>query len=428
MKKLLVALMTAVMVCSLAACGKEPDKPTTGNTPEPTQEATPSPEPTTEPEGEGSLEAGTTFDSIADFNTVEGQNGPWQYYFSGDNGETFDACGSYDEYPDAKVRGWHPWEGSYIGVGFNDDMEGFLELNTDGVSKDFSNQMGVLAFEAPAAGKYVITAKVWNPWGQPCDAFTFKKEDGTVALSVDMTEIVDNYAYVTPTDVQMEAGEKLYIYCNSTDSTWVSAYIGCTMVYEPVDDSVYTVPEVEEREKKGVEPDFAKEAAYNAYKEFDKENAEGANGVWLYASTTDGAEFVPAVEYKDTEWDTHQWFSEDGTGVGTNGSMEDEYLEINTPGSGATMMALGFKAPADGGYTFSGYAFNPYNQGADKFYAVLNGEKVSEFEMAEYTSLPNEYSFDVTMSAGDILYFYCPSTTEGGWVSAYLSVFVNTAE
>lgn len=428
MKKLLVALMTAVMVCSLAACGKEPDKPDTGNTPEPTQEATPSPEPTTEPEDEGSLEAGTTFDSIADFNTVEGQNGPWQYYFSGDNGETFDACGSYDEYPDAKVRGWHPWEGSYIGVGFNDDMEGFLELNTDGVSKDFSNQMGVLAFEAPAAGKYVITAKVWNPWGQPCDAFTFKKEDGTVVLSMDMTEVVDNYAYVTPTDVQMEKGEKLYIYCNSTDSTWVSAYVGCTMVYEPVDDSVYTVPEVEEREKKGVEPDFAKEAAYNAYKEFDKENAEGANGVWLYASTTDGAEFVPAVEYKDTEYDTHQWFSEDGTGVGTNGSMEAEYLEINTPGSGATMMALGFKAPADGTYTFSGYAFNPYSQSAEKFYAVVNQETVSEIEIAEFTALPNEYSFDVTMSEGDVLYFYCPSTTEGGWLSAYLSVFVNTAE
>ncbi len=53
---------------------------------------------------------------------------------------------------------------------------------------------------------------------------------------------------------------------------------------------------------------------------------------------------------------------------------------------------------------------------------------MSEFEIAEFTSLPNEYSFDAAMSEGDVLYFYCPSTTEGGWVSAYLSVFVNTAE
>mgnify|MGYP001033104419 CR=1 FL=1 len=428
MKKLLVTLMTAVMVCSLAGCGKKQDKPAKESTPQPKQESTASPEPTAEPEGEGGPEAGTTFDSVADFNTEEGQNGPWQYYFSGDNGETFDACGSYNEYPDSGIRGWYPWEGSYIGVGFNNSMEGFLELNTDGVSKDWSNQMGVLAFEAPAAGKYVITAKVWNPWGQPCDVFTFKKQDGTVVLSVDMTEIVDNYAYVTPTDVQMEKGEKLYIYCNSTDSSWVSAYIGCTMVYEPVDDSVYTVPEVEEREVKGVEPDFTKEAVYNAYQEFDKENAEGANGVWLYASTTDGADFVPAVEYRDTDYDADEWFSEDGTGIGTVGYLEGEYLEMNTPGSGATMMALGFKAPADGTFTFSGYAFNPYSQSAEKFYAVLNGETVSEFEIAEFTSLPNEYSFDAAMSEGDVLYFYCPSATEGGWVSAYLSVFVNTAE
>ena len=183
MKKLLVTLMTAVMVCSLAGCGKKQDKPAKESTPQPTQESTASPEPTAEPEGEGGPEAGTTFDSVADFNTEEGQNGPWQYYFSGDNGETFDACGSYNEYPDSGIRGWYPWEGSYIGVGFNNSMEGFLELNTDGVSKDWSNQMGVLAFEAPAAGKYVITAKVWNPWGQPCDVFTFKKQDGTVVLS-----------------------------------------------------------------------------------------------------------------------------------------------------------------------------------------------------------------------------------------------------
>ena len=429
MKKLSMLLAVALAASALAGCGNKPADPAdTSTTPEPTQESTP--EPTQEPEDNaGGLEAGTTFDSVADFNTQEGQSGVWQYYFSGDNGETFDACGSYDEYPDASVKGWHPWEGSYIGVGFNDNVEGFLELNTDGVSTDWSNQMGVLAFEAPASGKYVITAKVWNPWSQACDAFTFKKEDGTVVLSVDnMAEIIDNYAYVQPTDVQMEKGEKLYIYCNSTDSSWVSAYIGCTMVYEPTDDSVYTVPEVEARDIPGVDPDFAQEAAYNAYQNFDKEDAEGANGVWLYASTTDGSSFVPAVEYRDTDYDADEWFSEDGTGIGQVGYLEGEYLEINTPGSGATMMALGFKAPADGTYSFSGYVFNPYSQSADKFYAVQNGEQKAEIDIAEYTSKPNEYSFEAEMSEGDVLYFYCPSTTEGGWVSAYISVFVNEAE
>lgn len=429
MKKLSVTLAVALTACTLFGCGeKQTDE--SADTQESVQESV---EESTEEvpaagPAEDSLAAGTSFDSVADFNVEEGQSGPWQYYFSGDNGETFDPCTSYDEYPDASVKGWHPWTGSYIGVGFNDNVEGFLELNTDGVSKDWSNQMGVLAFEAPAAGKYVITAKVWNPWNQACDAFTFKTDDGTVVLSADMTEIVDNYAYVTPTDVQLEAGQKLYIYCNSTDSTWVSAYINCTIVYEPVDDSVYTVPEVEEREVAGVEPDFAQEAAYNAYQNYDRESADGANGVWLYSSTVDGKEFTAAAEYRETDYDAQEWFTEDGTGIGQVGYLEGEYLELNTPGQGATMMALGFAAPEDGVYTFNGYVFNPYSQTAEKFYAVVNGEQAAEIEIAEFTSLPNEYSFDVQMSKGDVLYFYCPSTTADSWVSAYISVFVNTAQ
>lgn len=430
MKKLSLLLGAVLIAASLTACGDE-EKPQ--EDPQDTQQSEqPGDTQTDEQSTDGGsgdetpgLAQGTSFNSIEDFNYDAGQEGVWQYYFSGDNGETFDKCTSYDEYPDAKVRGWHPWTGSYIGVGFNDDMEGFLELNTDGVSKDWSNQMGVLAFEAPAEGRYVITAKVWNPWSQSCDNFVFKKADGTVALSVDMSEIIDNYAYVTPTDVQLGEGELLYIFCNSTDSTWVSAYVDCTMVYDPADDSVYEVPEVEAREVKGVDPDFAKTAEYNAYKDFDKENADGSKVPWIYASTVDGKEFTPAAEYKDTDYNAHEWFSAGGTGIGQVDYMEGDYLEMNTPGNGAEVMALGFKAPADGTYTFSGYTFNPYSQSCEAFHVTLNGEEKAAIDIADFTAKPNEFSVEVAMSAGDIVYFYCPSTTAESWVSAHLSVFVN---
>lgn len=371
------------------------------------------------------LAQGTSFNSIDDYNFEAPQEGVWQYYFSGDNGETFDKCTTYDDYPDSKVRGWHPWTGSYIGVGFNDDMEGFLELNTDGVSKDWSNQMGVLAFEAPVEGRYVITAKVWNPWSQPCDNFTFKKGDGTEVLSVDMSEIVDNYAYVTPTDVQLAQGELLYIFCNSTEGSWVSAYIDCTMVYDPQDDSVYQVPEVEAREVAGVDPDFGKTAEHNAYQEFNKDTADGSSSPWIYASTMDGSEFTPAAEYRDTDYGANEWFTEGGTGMGQVNYVEGEYLELNTPGNGAEIMALGFRAPAEGTYTFSGYTFNPYSQSCEAFHLSLNGEEKASVDIADYTAKPNEFTVEIAMAEGDVLYFYCPSTTADSWVSAYLSVFVN---
>ncbi len=435
MKKQLSLILGAVLIAaSLTGCGKDekPQENSQQGTNQSTEQSDDSQsgqqtdQESSDPGQEDpGLAQGTSFNSIDDYNFEAPQEGVWQYYFSGDNGETFDKCTTYDDYPDSKVRGWHPWTGSYIGVGFNDDMEGFLELNTDGVSKDWSNQMGVLAFEAPVEGRYVITAKVWNPWSQPCDNFTFKKGDGTEVLSVDMSEIVDNYVYVTPTDVQLAQGELLYIFCNSTEGSWVSAYIDCTMVYDPQDDSVYQVPEVEAREVAGVDPDFGKTAEHNAYQEFNKDTADGSSSPWIYASTMDGSEFTPAAEYRDTDYGANEWFTEGGTGMGQVNYVEGEYLELNTPGNGAEIMALGFRAPAEGTYTFSGYTFNPYSQSCEAFHLSLNGEEKASVDIADYTAKPNEFTVEIAMAEGDVLYFYCPSTTADSWVSAYLSVFVN---
>ena len=426
-KRLAILLGLALTVSSFTACGGKANAPVVEPTkvPEVTETVPKVTEAVPEDTLDGSeVVAGTSFDSVTDFNYDAGQEDVWQYYFSGDNGTTFDPCTTYDDYTDSNVSGWHPWTGSYIGVGFNKDVEGFLELNTDGVSTNFSNQMGVLAFCAPATGNYVLTAKVWNPWAQTCDKFTFKKADGTEILTYDVTDTTAVYAYITPTDVELTKGDMIYMYCNSTGSDWVSAYIDCTMVYEPTDDSVYIVPEVEAPEVVGVTPDFTQTCDYNAYAQYDKEVCNGSNVPWVYASTSDGTEFTLTESYKETDYNAQEWFSVDGTGIGQVGYLEGDYLELNTSGKGGTMMALGFVAPNNGTYTFNGYAFNPYSQTAEIVLASLKGEIIATVDIAEYNVNPNEFSFEVTMTAGDTLYFYCPSTTEDSWVSAYLSVFV----
>lgn len=419
MKKLSVILaLLLVFALVLTACGKKDPTPTNGTEPpktentEPSKEATEPSKPAVEP---------AVYDSIKDFNYDEGQSGVWQYFFSGDNGETFDPCGGYHDYGGG-IRGWHPWEGSYIGVGFNDDVPDFLELNTDGHSSDFSNQMGVLAFVAPADGKYVLTAAVWNPWSQNCEKFTFKHND-TVIYEQDMTDLIDVYGYITPTDVEMKAGDVIYMYLNSVDSSWVSGYINAVVYYEPQDDSVYEVPEVTVPEKPEVFVPSNDDALYNAANQFDTSAADGSNVPWVYGSTFDGNTFATSVRFEDNEeWNLHQWYSEGGTGCGVNGSVVEGWLEVNATDVEGEMTAIGFKAPEAGTYVISGYTFNPgdWGQNPGSVHVVLNGEEIETLNIGGEAT---EFSFEVTLGAGEVAYFYCNS--EGGWVSAYLAIYVN---
>ena len=379
-------------------------------------------------------EPGAVFDSVADFHTEDGQTGVWQYYFSGDNGETFDPCGSYDDY--GTVRGWHPWEGSYTGVGFNNDVPGFLELNTDCHSEDFSGQMGVLAFEAPADGKYVLTAAVWNPWEQNCEKFTFKHSDGTVIYEQDMTELVECYGYITPTDVELKAGDRIYIYCNAAGGEWVSAYVNATIYFEPTDDSCYEIPEITEIPTLGgssgggssapnvpLEPSEVEGASYNAYQDFDNTGSQGENGPWVYGTTTDGKEFTPADYYEDKDYGAHQWFSENGTGVGPADYTGKGWLELNFNDGNGEMSYVGFKAPEEDEYTFYGSVYNPYGQGAQHLYAVMNGEKIGTYEV---TGEINAFVLKVKMAVENVVYFF--SDSSGGWVSNSLNLFVGTGD
>lgn len=422
MKKLaliLALLLTFAMV--LAACDTQPlpTDPTGSSQPSQTD-----PKPS-ETDPKPSVEPGTVFNCIDNFNFEEGQNGVWQYYFSGDSGATYDPCGGYHDYGGG-IEGWHPWEGSYIGVGFNADVEGFLELNTDCYSTDYSGQMGVLCFEAPADGKYVLTAAVWNPWEQYCQKFTFKHSDGTILYEQDMTDLVAIYGYITPTDVQLKAGDRIYMYLNAAGSEWVSGYINATIYYEPTDDSCYEVPEVEIPED---EPPFdpTKDAQYSAYAQFDQTDANGTNVPWVYGWTADGVTFNAPSYFDAPNWDddaepdAYQWYSDNYTGVGINVDCNN-WLEINTPGQGSEMCFVGFKAPAAGTYVLSGWTINMWGQDAEGFRVVLNGEEVATLEFLEEAT---EFNVEVTLAEGEVVYIHPVASYEGGWVSGYIALYAD---
>ena len=430
MKKLSLILAVLMLIVAFGCTGtpatpEQPETPAT-EAPKPVEEPTEAPaEP--EPAKEAAM-----YNSIEGFHSDSATEGVWQYYFSIDDGATVsDPCEDYSEYPDYGIRGWHPWEGSYVGVGFNKDADGYLEFNTD----QRGGLMGVLVFVAPAAGKYTVTAQVQNPWGQDLDNFTVKTDAG-VLVEQPMAELVDVYGFITPTDVELNEGDRLYFMCNSLGESWASAYANVTVYYEWQDASIYEIPEVviPEKEVKGVDPNFDQEAKWNAYKDFDKTAADGSNVPWVYATTVAWGEFTPMAVCVDRDWegdgniDATEWYlSEDNyVGVGISGSYAEGYLEMNTEEYGATVACLGFKAPAAGNYAFNGYVLNPWNQNVALLRVYKNADYYMDFEAKEYVEKPNEFQFAVVLEEGDVIWFFVDS--EGGWTSAALSVFVNEAE
>ncbi|MBR2807974.1 MAG: hypothetical protein IKD65_02610 [Oscillospiraceae bacterium] len=292
MKKLAL-ILALLMVFSVFGCttpAPAAETPTQAPAAEPT-EAPAKPAETEAPAPEETPKEPAVYNSVEGFHTDSATEGVWQYYFSIDDGASVvDPCEDYTDY--GGYGGWHPWEGSYVGVGFNHDVEGYLEFNTDMKG----GLMGVLVFVAPATGKYVVTAQVWNPWEQGLDNYTVKTDAGVV-VEQPMNELVDVYGYITPTDVELNEGDKLYFMCNSTGESWASSYSNVTIYYEPQDDSVYVVPEVvmPEKEILGVDPNFDQEAKWSAYRDFDKEAADGSNVPWVYATTVAWGEFTPMV-------------------------------------------------------------------------------------------------------------------------------------
>lgn len=413
MKKVLAVILTALLLAAvMMGCSKDPketnnDQDTVTETPDPTKapEPTDDPAPTEEPEPvveEPAVAAGTVFNAFTQFDTESptGDNVPWVYYFTADAGNTFDPC-TILEATDG-LQPWHPWGGNWTGVGLNADVPDRVELNTDML--DGIN--GALGFKAPADGTYGITGSVSNPWDQTADLL-HARLNGADLFTVDPGNSETELAEFPYTEVELKAGDIVFFYVPSlTADGWVSAYVDVNFTYAPEAGGAVAA------------------GGYDPFAQFDKESATGDNVPWTYNTTTDdGATFVPCtvVEAMDK---LVPWHPVEGnwTGVGLNGDVANS-IELNADSKGGSYGALGFKAPADGTYKVTGTFSNPWDQTADLLHARLNGADVFTVEpgTSETGPVPFEQA-GVAMKAGEILYFYVPSTTEGGWVSAYLTL------
>ena len=82
-------------------------------------------------------------------------------------------------------------------------------------------------------------------------------------------------------------------------------------------------------------------------------------------------------------------------------------------------MALGFKAPEAGTYTLTVFTQNKWGQNSDKVVVSVGGEDVAEIP---FTADVTQQTVEVTLEAGQVAYIH--GTSNGGWVSTYIAVFV----
>lgn len=211
--------------------------------------------------------------------------------------------------------------------------------------------------------------------GPAADLFTVAKNDGTVVTTEDISQYNEVNGYLTPTEVELKKGDILYFYCFST-ADWVSSYSDITVYLNNTDPSILVKPEVVIPEKEEEFVPNVEGASHSATAEFSGENADG---LWVYASTTDGVEYTVADHFDTPDWngdnqpDAEQWYSANSTGLGFNYDVGKDWLEVNVTESaenGGEIMALGFKAPEAGTYTLTVFTQNKWARTATRSWSA----------------------------------------------------------
>lgn len=183
-------------------------------------------------------------------------------------------------------------------------------------------------------------------------------------------------------------------------------------------------PTLEPTQAPAQTPAVAPDTKFNAFEQFDKESATGENVPWVYSFTSDGGNtFDPltVLEASDTLFPWHPWGG-NWIGVGLNNDVPN-MVELNTDMKDGMNGALGFKAPADGKYALTGYVINPWDQTADVLHCRLNGTDLFTVQPGQSTDPAAVFpETEIDLKAGDIVYFFCPSLTADGWVSAYVDI------
>lgn len=163
-----------------------------------------------------------SFDALDQYDTekADGSNVPWGYYYSADNGATFELMEIFQTVDWGKY--WYPFEGSYVGVGLNNDAAGYVEMNTSDNNADFS----ALGFIAPADGEYKITGKLVNLWTQTSDKIIIKKGSEVVAEKPFPAE--ENGTVELNETITLAKGDVVYFY-GTTTAGWLSTYADITV-------------------------------------------------------------------------------------------------------------------------------------------------------------------------------------------------------
>lgn len=377
MKKIIAMALALAMVLALAACNSS-----TNTTNPPTDP------PVTD----------TSWNCVEGYNFDKSNEGVWQYFFFDATDSSYNPMGDYADHSDFNVKGWYPWEGSWVGVGFNSDVPDTLELNNEG--KD--GMRAVLGFCAPADGKYVFSGTVSNPWSQKSDVFTISV-NGEAKVSVNVLAEVNATYHIDGTEIEMKKGDIAYIECTGTTAgEWVSTYVNIDVALNG-EAAAYEAP------------------TDGAIAEWSKENS---NGTWVYAYTADGKEYNVISDYKEEDW-AHGWFTPNGLGLDFQTNPEfGKMIECNVKDNNEEITALGYKAPFTGKFTMTIYT-KCYTEWGQSGHAVvsLNGEDVATLPLGDAIA---ECTVELSMKKDEVAYIH--GVTDGGWLCTFLSVQVQGEE
>ena len=94
--------------------------------------------------------AGTSWNAVEGYHKEEDPDSVWQYYFFDPQDSSYNLMMQFLDHEDINIHSWYPWEGSWVGIGFNNGefcnvYGNMLEQNADGPT----GMMSVLGFTAP---------------------------------------------------------------------------------------------------------------------------------------------------------------------------------------------------------------------------------------------------------------------------------------
>ena len=291
--------------------------------------------------------ASTTWDALEAFADESAEPMPWGYYASLDKGDTFSLMSVY---ADEEWGSYWYSEEKEIGLGTNNDVEGYLEANV----ADGNSVIAALGFTAPESGNYLIAdAVVPNLWDQDGDTFIIRDADNTYYLGEIENPGEGAFELEIPEMViSLEEGDTLLFHA-TTKGPWYSTYMN--FVIEPTDAEA-TVEGTPLEESTQIENDDGEVSTppWNNITDFSDDTVYPAP--WRYEFSTDqGATWEAMTAFATVDWGQY-WYPTGDSFTGTRLNADAEgYMEINSSDNNAELSGLAFVAPETGNYKIDAF-------------------------------------------------------------------------